>query len=89
MHLLYWRRKPGSLRVVRTSRRPFQMVLYGLRRSNRALTLLAPESWKSASRQKRLADRKMADRMSIKMSERNFNELVATKGLTTPLSIWI
>ena len=27
------------------------MVLYGLRRSNQALTLLAPESWKSASSQ--------------------------------------
>ena len=49
MLLLYWHRNPGSLRVVRTSRRPFQMVLYGLRRSNRALTPLTPESWKSAS----------------------------------------
>ena len=49
MFLLYWHRNPGSLRVVRTSRRPFQTVLYGLRRSNQAFTLLAPESCKSAS----------------------------------------
>ena len=49
MLLPYWHRNPGSLRVVRTSRRQFQAVLYGLRRSNQAFTLLAPESWKSAS----------------------------------------
>ena len=48
MLLPYWHRNPGSLRVVRTSRRPFQSVLYGLR-SNQAFTLLAPDSWKSAS----------------------------------------
>ena len=51
MLLLYWHRNPGSLRVVRTARRPFQMVLYGPRRSNQALTPLAPESWKTASSQ--------------------------------------
>ena len=49
--LLYWHRNPGSLREVKTSRRPFQMVLYGLRRSNHAFTLLALESWKSARSQ--------------------------------------
>ena len=49
MILPYWHRNPGSLRVVRTSRRPFQTVLHGFRRSNQAFTLLAPESWKSAS----------------------------------------
>ena len=51
MLLLYLHRDPGSLRVVRTARRPFQMALYGPRMSNHAFTLLAPESWKSASSQ--------------------------------------
>ena len=44
----FWHRNPESLRVVRTSRGPFQTALYGLR-SNQVFILLAPDSWNSAS----------------------------------------
>ena len=47
-----WHLIPGSLRVSRKCRRPMHWLLEIHRSSKQCYTLLAPESWKSASAQK-------------------------------------